>query len=206
MRKYEQQYYFLVKPTEDERLPSLSPDDNTSDKNYDFEYFPVGSPPFIFFNGAKEYNKKRNIPSLKTVPSILFDGTNLLISNSMRESILALNIPNLHMHQSVYIHDDGEWYENYWYMTFVDRLDCWSKSKSDFDKEEEPIRSGGFELFAVYKFYFDEGILDSIPQSQRLLFKMGGAVNALIVCHESILDIFKSGNRGGVEFIQVGDY
>ncbi|MCC7596546.1 hypothetical protein IGS61_03540 [Janthinobacterium sp. FW305-129] len=205
MKKYEQQYYFL-RVADDERIPSVSADDDTSDKNYDFEEFPIGSPPFMFFNAGREYNEKNGIPLLKNVPAILFDGTNLLVPGSMREVLLELNIPHLHMHPSVYIHDDGQWHEDYWYMTFVERLDCWSREKSDYEDEIQPIRLGGFEFFLVYKFCFDEELLNSMPQSERLLFKMGGALNALIVCHESILDIFKLGDVHGIKFIKVEDY
>lgn len=206
MKKYEQQYYFLRKAKENESLPSLCPDDNTSDKNYDFEEFPAAASPFFFLNAGREYGEKRNIPSAQRIPSILFDGTNLLVSSSMREALLELDIPHLHMHPSVYIHDDGKWQEDYWYMTFVERFDCWSRGESEYDNEDEPIRLGGFDLFEVYKFHFDEKLLNSIPLSQRLLFKMGGAVNAFVVCHESILNIFKSENGDGIRFIKVEDY
>ncbi|MCC7596545.1 hypothetical protein IGS61_03535 [Janthinobacterium sp. FW305-129] len=205
MKKYEQQYYFLSE-MEDERVPSLSPDDNTSDRNYNFEEFPIGSPPFVFFNGGREYNEKRGIPSLKKVPSILFSGTDLLVTSSMREELLELDIPHLHMHPSVYIHDDGQWHEDYWYMTFTERFDCWSRVKSNYFKDAGPVSLGGFELYEVFDFCFDEELLNSIPQSKRLLFKMGGALNAFIVCHESILNIFKSGKVNGIEFTKVEDY
>lgn len=94
-----------------------------------------------FFNGGREYDEKMGISSVKQVPSILFSGTDLLVTSSMREALLELDIPHLHMHSSVYIHDDGEWHEDYWYMTFVERFDCWSREKSDYDKDDEPITS-----------------------------------------------------------------
>lgn len=48
MKKYEQQYYFL-RVADEEGIPSLSADENTADKRYHVEAFPVGSPPFVFF-------------------------------------------------------------------------------------------------------------------------------------------------------------
>lgn len=206
VKKYEEQYHFMVKPTDDERIPSLSPDDNASEREYDIMEFPVGAPPFVFVNGGREYNKKRGIGFLKTVPAILFDGADLLIPGRTREKLVALDIPNLHMYPSVYIHDDGKWYEDYWYMSFIERFDCWSRSKSDYEKDSQPIRLGGFELHQIYHYGLDDELLNAIPESQRLLFKMGGSLRPLIVCHESILSIFKSGNASGVEFIRVGDY
>lgn len=206
MKKYESQYYFLRKPGGDERIPSLSPDDDTLSRNYDFEVPPIGSPPFVFFNGGKEYNDKRRISPLRKIPAILFDGSNLLIPGFMREALLELDISDLHMHPAVYVHDDGKWYEDYWYMIFTNRFDCWSRLKSYYEKDEGPIRLGGFELYEIYTYKLDGDLLNSIPESRRLLFKMGGALNTFVVCHESILSIFKSGNVSGVEFIQVGEY
>lgn len=206
MGKYENQYYFLRKPEDDEMIPSLSPDDNTCHTSYDFDAVPFESPPFVFFNGGREYNQKKGVPSLKKIPQVLFDGSNLLIPGFMREALLELDISDLHMHPAIYVHDDGKWYEDYWYMTFINRFDCWSRLESDYEKDEGPIQLGGFELYEIYTFRFNDELLDSIPQSERLLFKMGGTLNALMVCHESILHIFKSGKAGGVEFVKVGDY
>lgn len=60
MKKYEQQYYFMVKPTDDERIPSLSLDENTSEREYDIVEFPVDAPPFVFINGEGNIIKKKN--------------------------------------------------------------------------------------------------------------------------------------------------
>lgn len=206
VKKYEQQYYFLVRPKDDERFPSLFPDNNTSKREYDIKELPISGQSFVFVNGGKEYNEKRGGYPLRNVPTILFDGDDLLIPGGMQEALLKLNIPNLYMHPSVYIDDDGKLYKNYWYMTFIERFDCWSRSKSDYEKEEPPIRLGGFELYQIYSYGLDDELLNSTPKSQRLLFKMGGSLDPIIVCHESILSIFKSGNSSGVEFFQVGDY
>lgn len=206
MKEYEKQYYFMMRSVGDERVPSLSPDRNTSERKYDIRQFSLGEPPFIFVNGALDYNKKRGVPSLKKIPDVLFDGLDLLIPSTMREALLELNISGLYMYPSVYIHDDGKWYENYWYMSFVEGFDCWSRLRSDYDKDGEAINLGGFELHQIYHYAFNDDLLNSIPESQRLLFKMGGSLDPFIVCHESILNIFKSGNGNGIKFVQIGDY
>lgn len=173
--------------------------------HYDFERSPVGGPPFMFFNGIKEHNKKQKISSIKKVPKILFSGCDLLIPGSLREEILDMNIPDLYMHPAVYVDDDDKWYEDYWYMTFEGRLDCWSRENSDYEKND-PIRLGGDELYQIYTYALDEKILNSMPEKNRLLFKMGGSLDPFIVCHESIVRIFKKYGVPGVDFVGVEDY
>jgi len=38
----------------------------------------------------------------------------------------------------------------------------------------------------------NEDMLGSIPLEERLLFKMGGALNAMLTCHESIKHLFET--------------
>lgn len=78
MNQYDQEYLFIDK-ADDERLPSLTPDENTADINFQFERLPIGSPPLIFFNGAKEYQTKLRTPSVKALPEILFSGSDILV-------------------------------------------------------------------------------------------------------------------------------
>lgn len=32
------------------------------------------------------------------------------------------------MFPAVYIHNDGEWYEDYWLLGFTDEFDCWDNA------------------------------------------------------------------------------
>jgi len=66
-------------------------------------------------------------------------------------------------------------------------LDCWDKRKSDYIND--PILGGendNDKYYEVLKFSLNEDMLGSIPLEERLLFKMGGALNAMLTCHESI--------------------
>ena len=107
----------------------------------------------------------------------------------------------------LYIHDDGKWHENLWFMTITERLDCWDRNNSNYDQDDPPIRLGGFELDLVYKYSLNEELLDKIPLEQRLLFQMGGSIDAFFVCHQKLLGLFLHGGlKSGVKLTSIADY
>ncbi|MET3130291.1 hypothetical protein AAKU55_000544 [Oxalobacteraceae bacterium GrIS 1.11] len=203
MNAYDKQYYIIDKANDDS-LPSLTPDTNTKDRRFRYEKQKMESPPLIFFNGAKEYQKKLDIAPIKTMPNILFSGSNLMVCSGIREEILSFNIPHLNMHPAIYIHDDGKWHEDYWYMTFTEQFDCWDRINSTY--EDEPLEMGGFKLYSIYTYSLDQELLDKIPLEQRLLFKMGGTQDGDIVCHESISHLFYTGDTCGSKLTLISDY
>ena len=69
---------------------------------------------------------------MRVPPKILFDGSNLVVNDFIRENLLNYDMPNIFMHPAVYIHDDDKWYENYWYITFTEQFDCWDRKKSTY--------------------------------------------------------------------------
>lgn len=107
MSQYDKEYFFLLKPAERDDLPSLTPDADTVVRDFRSRPQPYGSVPLVFFNGAGDYQRKLGIQVVQTPPNILFDGPNLVIDNAIRETICNLGIPHLHLHPTVYIHDDG---------------------------------------------------------------------------------------------------
>lgn len=204
MANFDNQYFFVVK-ADDERLPSLTPDVNTEDRRHTYEAQAAGSPPLVFFNGARDYQKKMGVPNWTgEMPDVLFDGSNLVVRSRIREQLLPYDIPHLSMHPAVYVDDAGKWREDYWYLTFTDRFDCWDRASSDY--ETEPLEMGGFKLHNVYSYSLDRQVLDTKPPEERLLFKMGGTLEGLVVCHESLAFLFRSGDRRGAELVPIGDY
>jgi len=202
---YEDEYYFITKIKDDDRIPSLKPDLDTSNRNYDFEALPIGQAPLRFFNAWKNENLAGGIRSI--APDVLFDGTNLVVIDKIRERLLNYEIPNFHIYPSIYIDDKDHWHEDRWYLTFTERFDCWDRNTSNYDKEGPPIRLGGFEYHQVYNYKFNEELMRKTPLEQRLLFKMGGTLDAYIVAHASILiKLFGAPGSNGAEYIRVADY
>ncbi len=203
MKNYDEQYYFL-QSVDDDSHPVLTPNASTKDRSFRFEKQPFGSPPFVFLNGAKDHQQKMNIPVIEEPPEILFDGDNILVPSRIREALLMLDISNLNMHPAIYIHDDGKWYENYWYMTFTEEFDCWDRSSSIY--EDGPMEIGGFTLFNIYKYSLNKEVFDKSKIESRLLFKMGGSLNAFIVCEKSLASLFPDDEKSGMKLILVSDY
>jgi hypothetical protein len=203
MPKYDKQYFFIEK-ADDERLPFLVPDSNSEDRLFLYESQLPGSPPLVFRNGRKDSQKNRRISAL--TPDILFSGSDLIVKNSIREQLLDKEIPNLHMHPSIYIDNNEDWNEDYWHLLFTNSLDCWDHELSDYNRTRRPIEIGGLEYHEVHTFVLDEATLDKKKLPERLLFKMGGILAGTITCHETLHSIFHGGGNSGAFLTSVNDY
>ncbi len=200
MSTYDSQYYFIRFPSNKEGIPSLLADHNTVNRRFEYEQQDEGSPPLVFHNGMKnEYLAAGT--SIAKPHDILFDGTNIVVTTDIHRELLTFNTPDMYTHPTVYIHDDGEWYEDYWYITFEKRFDCWDRENSDYDPE--PDGFGDFIYYEVDQFSLNSELLDNTPLNQRLLFKMGGASDAFVTCHESIKHLF---DNDGTTLIAVNDW
>ncbi|NVM79947.1 hypothetical protein FHW83_005789 [Duganella sp. SG902] len=157
-----------------------------------------------FFDGGADYARKLGIAPLKELPDILFDGADLLVRSHICEALVALDLPALYLHLAVFIDAYKNCHEDYWFLTFPERFDCWDREKSDF--EDEPVELGGFRLYGVYTYALDAAVLDNIPLNQRLLFKMGGVLGAYIVCHQDIAAIFRGDGESGARLVSIPDY
>ncbi|MCC7601128.1 hypothetical protein IGS61_26815 [Janthinobacterium sp. FW305-129] len=204
MGKFDKEYYFIVSSGNDAN-PMLTPDENTEGRAFRYEAQLIGSPPLVFFNGSFEYQRKNKIPSMKISSCILLSGSNLVIPGSIRDVLLELEIPNLHMHPVAYKHDDKKWYEDYWFMAFSERFDCWDRKFSHYDQEAPPIELGGFVLEQVYSYSLNDELLEKTPLRNRLLFQMGGDLSAFFVCHKSLLKLF-NGSQESIHLISIGDF
>lgn len=208
MSKYDQDYYMIVLPRQDDLktnvFPFLTPNDDTAKLPYEHSLLPVGSKPLIFTNGGADYNKKYGRTTIKQPPEVLFSGAYPLVSGSMREKLLGFEMPNVAMQPAIYIDDWGTWYEDYWFMTFFDRFDCWDRAKSDFAQGRPPIQLGGMSLYQVYQFSLDEQVLDATPLEQRRVFQMGGSIDPFVFAHRSVAGLFT--RAGGAQVIPVPNF
>jgi hypothetical protein len=198
---FDDQYYFIRRPMGDDATPSLKADDDTSMRDYITEAQPL-SEPLVFLNSWRKMNVKKQIK--EKIRSILFEGTNLLVTGKIRRALLEHEIPHLSMCPSVYIDDRDKWHEDYWFLTFTETFDCWDRKASIY--VDDPIEGDEVKLYHAKKFRLDEQLLNGIPLEQRLLFKMGGSMRAFITVHQSMLPAFLTSNRDGVEFQKISDF
>lgn len=198
--------YFLLQRSRDERLPFLQPTPDTAATNFRYEALQFGSKPLMFVNGIADLHKERGISPLRELPEILFSGTDLIVADRIRERLLTLQVPNLILQPSIYIDESNRWHENYWYMTFADRFDCWDRSTSDFEQDDPPIRLGGEELFDVYAFRLNEKLMRETPLDQRLLFKMGAVNPAPVIAHRSVASMLKPSENATLDLVRISDW
>ena len=205
MRNFESEYVFVRRPPDRDELPSLKPDARTANLNFRFEALPLGQRPLKFTNGWREENLAQGIRS--PTPAILFDGTNLVVEEKIRMRLVRHgHIPNLHIYPAIYVDDDKKAHENYWYLTFTERFDCWDRESSDYNREGG-VTSGGVKYWNVFSYRFDEALMKRTPLEQRLLFKLGGSLDAYIVAHASVLTkFFGTPGVNGAEYVRVADY
>lgn len=202
MSEFNKQYYFVRAASKD-GIPELTPDENTKDRKFSNKKQDVGSAPLIFSNGLAEYQKKQKIPQLKTLPEILFSGADMIVSSRIRNALIEMEIPYLHLHPAIYIDDQKKWNEDYWYMTFTEYFDCWDRDASTYSAK--PMEVGGETLYNMFSYSLNDELLEKTPLAERLLFKMGGTLTGYVICHESIAKLFSTFGDGA-KFTSIDEY
>lgn len=208
MSKYDVEYNVIVLPRQhDQRrdvLPFLTPDDATSKLPFEHSVLPVGGKPLMFRNGATDYNTKYGRTTIKRPPEVLFAGAHPIVSGALREKLLPVDLPNLALQPAIYIDDWGTWHEDYWFMTFLSRLDCWDRARSEYSQSTPPLNVGGIDFYQVYQFSLDEKVLDATPLEERLIFQMGGSLDPFVFAHRSVAGHFT--RAGGAQVIPVPNF
>lgn len=202
MSKYNDDYFFILKK-QDDGIPYLVPDKNTENRDYGYRQQPLGSPPLVFHNGWKEQNKKNKIDGL--TPHVLFCGRDLVVKKAIYDVLVGIEIPDLHLHPAIYIDNKEKWHEDYWYMTFTKKFDCWDRAESEFNRDSQPIEVMGIEYYNVNNFSLDSKAIETRNLEQRLLFQMGATLQAHVTCHKSLVSVLSSG-ADGVDITPITEY
>jgi hypothetical protein len=208
VKDFNNEYFFVLYPREDDKiinvLPHLSPDDDTAKLPYESSVLPVGHKPLVFENGAADFNAKHSRTSIKQPPEVLFSGNYPLVSGRLRESLLKFELPNVSLQPAIFVDEWGTWHEDYWFLTFTSFFDCWDRPTSDYDPSSQPISIGGDVMHNVYRFSLNNDLLNNTPLRDRLLFMMGGSLDAYVVAHQSIAGLFTK--AGGSHVIPIPDF
>lgn len=187
MGKFDSQYFFILR-SRDKRMPEMTPDEDTSRKPYTSQILPLHTKPLVFHNGLLDYQQANRISPADPPPDILFDGSDILVKDDLREKLLPLDIPNLAIQPAIYIDHNNKWHEDRWYLTFLELFDCWDRDNSnyrhrDFEPDEEP-------RYNVRQYSLNDQLLDKTPIEARRLFKMGGTLDGFVVAHASVARYF----------------
>lgn len=210
MEEFDLQYFLVLDPRQDfenhDLFPALTPDDDTAALPFRYKAISFGSKPLVFVNGAIDYRKAKRQTTIKTPPPVMFEGSNPVVHTPIREKLLQLNIPNLEIQPAIYIDDWGKWHENYWYLTFTDRLDCWSRKRSSYDKSDGIDVGDGEILREIDELRLDNDKLRKIPLEERRLFQLGGSTTAFILAHSSVAAMFAGDGKSGAQVLSLKDY
>lgn len=202
MNKYNEQYYIAEMPFGEEQL-FIKPDRKTAERGYHYKRVPIGEAPFFFLNSNRECDIENGCKW--PVTDILIDGSDLLVGGKIREELMKYDIDGMQLYPSVYMDDDNNWHENFWFLNFFKKYHYWDKNESvvRIDEDEEVDED---EDVSVRRYSLDEQKLDEIPEESRLMFKMGGATVAYIFVHQKIVDFIVNNNYKGVRFFKVSEF
>ena len=196
---YDEQYYILMDKADD-LYPNLVADTATASRDYDFDPLPPFSMPVVFKNAtAFEHpewkDKFHTYPFLKTLSSFIVTKDIYL---NLRDLI---DLKKMKFHPAVYISDDDNMYENYWYLNIYSDFDCWDREKSKYDSF-----LGDDSAPEIEKYVLNSDILNEVKEEDRLIFRMGWDLGSNLFVHQRIIDYFESANITGYRAFKVSEY
>lgn len=196
MNNSNQEYYVIERPS-DLSIPLLKANKNSASKKYWSGDYVYDGQPLVFSNKKKEKNLEKGIT--EKISSILFTADEIVIDDSLYKTMKELDIEGVNYTPSIYIANNGVWYENYWYVRILNEHDLWCRDKSAFNPEART--SSGWHY--VYKYVLNEDAIERVPMAQRMLFNMGGVSMPVMCAHLSIVDIIKPSGEVSNEFFKL---
>lgn len=197
-----QEYFFIDRKSED-NLPHLTPNEDTAWRlTRSWKTPEEGSAPYIFHNGALDYQKGSGITPLKKLPDVMVGTFELFLSEEKFAKFESLNLPDVAPHPCIYIDHNENWHEGMWHVAIVRKIDCWSRELSRFKPESAEETPDG-TIYRVKRYYLDDVVLDKIPLSERLIFRLGGVKYGGTLVHKSLKNLL---GDYGVDFIPIEEY
>lgn len=201
MTNYNDEYYFIDSEALND-MPSLTPNDDTAFRLRRSRANPEGDAPYIFHNGAIDYQKGTGVTPLAKLPNIMI-GTNELYFDDLKfEEFMKLNLPNMVCHPCIYIDHKEDWHENMWHVYVLNKIDCWDRKRSEYDEDTAEETKDGIE-YDVNRYSLDSLVLDNISLKDRLIFRMGGVTYGGVLVHKSLKNFLTA---YGVRFIPIADF
>ena len=164
--KYDQEYY-IISPDFDIEGYSVIPSDSTGLRRFHYRELVYGEPALRFSTKSGQ-QLGEDIAMLFCTPSFIISGDlKEIFDDSVYGGKLYPAIINDTMH-------------HYLLINIYDSLDCWDRERSVYEIDDPDDEPHGI------KYSLNSAILDEIPESKRLIFKMGGDDLAPVVVHKTI--------------------
>lgn len=201
MQKMNEEYFF-IDGASNEDLPSLVPNEDTSWRLLRSWKNPESDAPYVFHNGALDYQIGTGVKPLKNLPDVVIGTDDFFFSDDKFEKFESLELTGMVAHPCIYIDHDGDWHENLWHVSVVKKIDCWDRSLSEYDEDSAEETKDGI-IYTIDRYSLDDEILENIALNDRLVFRLGGVKYGGTLIHKSLIKFF---TNYGVKFIPVNEY
>lgn len=194
--------YFIFLENEKPCYPTLVAKGSTVDRPYGRRELSSGGGPLAFFDGFR--NEQLRDGTKEILTDILFDGTSMVVTSRIKSSLEGFDIDGLQYYPAIYIDNSGIWHEDYWYMNFYTRLDCWDREFSIYDSEFD--ENDPYDFADVDRYSLDSGKLSRVPASERMMFKMGRSAGQYIFAHKEIAKFFLLEQIPSMQIFKVSEF
>lgn len=202
MSSYEESYYIIFRDYElKEYNNKLVPTPKTANRDWEFEKLNFDLEPLEFLS------KNSNLNFLKKGMGIAFAAPHFVVTDKLKNCIDFGLYGSQFYPASVY-DSKGNVVEGLWALNTFRALDCLDVKQSNvYLPDNEVTDIGGFDVMPdVDVYHFDKGVLDSIPEDERLIFQIDNTTIAEFFFHQRVVDIFKKNNVKGVNFFKVSEF
>jgi hypothetical protein len=173
--------YFVLKKVDEDKFPNLVPLKESASLRFNRK-LPEPGQSLEFHNKWREDNKQAGIK--EEIGSILFNGFDVLVNDDIHTALKIESFYNVGFYPSTYIKDDGERLDHYYFLTVVNKIDAWCRTKSIYDADNVAIGN----KYYINKIVLDEAVLNNIPLEQRLLFKLDASMLNVTLIHKTLLE------------------
>jgi hypothetical protein len=202
MSSLDDEYYLVMEPEGEDHI-FLKPTEETAARGYSYKKMDVLSEPFHFLNSEADDDLSEGIR--RPLTNVLMDATNLIVDDSIHAYLSQWNIDGLQYHPAVYTDELGNTHKPYWHLTFFDKTLCLDTERSQLLRNTSATYDKQSSL-PVDSYCLDAEVLNQIPVTQRLLFKIGGTNMGYVFAHQTIVDKFHEAGWDGVRFFKVSEF
>lgn len=203
MISYNEEYYIMFTPKGDDQI-YIKPQERSADRKFRYRKLNIEDGPLFFENCYRDEDKNK-WPST----DILVEGGGFLATSTLCDKLRDYDVDFMQIYPAIYVDDNDNYREDYFYIGFYERLDCLDIKKSeieDIEFDEKDIDDDDPVSLEVSKFSLSDSVLGNISEENRLMFKIGQCSKPYIFVHQTVVDIFLNYSYTGVQFIKVSDF
>lgn len=193
------EYYFAFRPDVEE-IPILQADDKARAMKYRYHDLSAGGAPLRFANGFRAEFLAQGM--IENITDILHDAPFCLINADLHAELQQFPTRGLNLYPAVYIDNQNQYHENYWFTNFYQSQDIIDWDGSEFDVVEGETPEDNEYLFDRIRLAEDK--LGAIPEPERMLLHI--KTLGYIIFHQHIVDFVERQGLSGINFFKVHEF